>query len=103
MEIKDWLTLFISIIFNGFLLFIFQQAIIRSNKRADRRNDYKYETLSHFLDLLQRFYTALRDIRDVDPTLSGKYVSFADVWNPAADGKFTTKTKDQFNKEYMLM
>lgn len=85
METKDWLALFIPIIFNGLLLFLFQQAIIRNNKRAERRNDYQYQTLTHFLDLLQRFYTAFRAIQAVDTTVSGKQITFADAWNPAAE------------------
>ena len=85
MEAKDWLSLLVSIIFNGLFLFLFQQAIVRNNKRAERRTDYQYQTLTHFLELLQRFYTAFRVIQDVDTTVSGKQISFADAWNPAAE------------------
>lgn len=85
MEVKDWIMLFVPITFNGILLFAFQQKILLSNKRHERKNDYQHEVLSHFLSLLQDFYTSFRNIQAIDEKKSGKQVAFSSVWNPAAE------------------
>ena len=85
MEAKDWVTLLVPIASNGLLLFLFQQAVLQGRKREDRRNDYNYQTLTQLLGLLQKFYTAVFNIRNVDEERSGRKVEFADVWNPAAN------------------
>lgn len=85
METKDWITLFVPIISNGLLLFIFQHIYEKRSKRNENRRDYQKDILQQFHILLQDFYTAYLEIRDIDETISGKNVSFSEVWNPAAE------------------
>lgn len=82
MEFKDWMVLFIPIVFNGLFLFIFQQIILSNQRRATRKNDYQHDVMKQFLEMLQKFYTLFRIIPSVDPKRSGKVVDFSEVWNP---------------------
>lgn len=53
MKTKDWLTMFIPLLFNGVIFFGLQLAITR---HIDKNMNYKNETLKQCLNLIQKTY-----------------------------------------------
>ena len=80
MEIKDWLAIFIPLLFNGIIFFGLQLIITRY---IDKSMNYKNETLKRCLNLIQTTYELSLDFTSLNSTISGKdNIRFADVWNP---------------------
>lgn len=80
MELKDWVTLFVPILFNGIILFGFQQVFLCRNKKTEQLNTYKRDVYMQFIELLQEFYSRWRDITDLN--WSDQEYAFASLWNP---------------------
>lgn len=84
MEPKDWIILFVPIIFNGFLLFIFQEKYKLRLARRESQRIEQNKIWEQFYTKLQKFYIAILNFRRLETNPGEKEVSFAEVWNPAA-------------------
>ena len=80
MEAKDWLGIFIPLLFNGIIFFGLHFVITRY---IDKNMNYKNDTLKQCLVLIQNVYELSYTIDILDPTIGGnEKIKFADIWNP---------------------
>lgn len=64
MENKDWILLFIPILFNGIFIFSFQKAINGKIEKTKKRNNLRDEVIFHFWQKFKELNTELLQAND---------------------------------------
>lgn len=75
MEYKDWITMFVPIICNGFLIFIFQNIITKEIARQEKKQGIRDDVLRTFWNKLQKLndtFIQINVARYKDPTVAGR-------------------------------
>lgn len=118
MELKDWLLLFIPIIFNGFLIWIFQYMFKNRTERQEKFRILREEIFKLYIEKIAQSIAACRDLyaaradatvdndeslKTLDTALQNLKSEIRDLYYYFDTYKIVLSTNDKVNSKHTIL